>query len=189
MGSRCPWFLKFAPRLLAPSSSLGHPLSAQGWPLLTYKSEAAGFLNGLKHPVSGPDQVLAMVAVGLSALNSTLRKFIAYPTLFRLSWLSPASSANRSSLTVSVDAIAATAATPPNSAKGSSSSEHSPPMWMTPCCTGPIALPPGRVSVSKDAIDAKISRIPAIRCEHTDVDLILIKKNRERTVESSGIDY
>ena len=47
------------------------------------KGEAAGFLSGLKHPVSGPDQVLAMVAVGLSALNSTLRKFIAYPTRFR----------------------------------------------------------------------------------------------------------
>jgi urease accessory protein len=41
--------------LLLPESALGH----------VQKGEAAGFLSGLKHPISGLDHVLAMISVGL----------------------------------------------------------------------------------------------------------------------------
>jgi urease accessory protein len=40
---------------LSASSAFGHPL----------KGEATGFLSGFRHPISGIDHVLAMVAVGL----------------------------------------------------------------------------------------------------------------------------
>ena len=40
---------------LAPASVLAHPQAGQ----------AAGFVNGLRHPVSGLDHVLAMISVGL----------------------------------------------------------------------------------------------------------------------------
>lgn len=41
--------------LLSVSSAFGHPL----------QDEATGFLSGFRHPISGIDHVLAMVAVGL----------------------------------------------------------------------------------------------------------------------------
>ena len=43
---------------------LGVLLAAPAWAHVQ-QGQAAGFLNGLRHPVSGLDHVLAMVAVGL----------------------------------------------------------------------------------------------------------------------------
>jgi hydrogenase/urease accessory protein HupE len=38
------------------------------------KGEAIGFLTGLRHPISGLDHVLAMVAGGCGVRNSVLRR-------------------------------------------------------------------------------------------------------------------
>ena len=50
--------------LLWPASALAH----------TQGGEAIGFVSGLKHPLSGLDHVVAMVAVGLWARNWAPRR-------------------------------------------------------------------------------------------------------------------
>ncbi len=61
--------MKVAPRYSAfvrwAGLSLSMLLWAQSALAHTQKGEAAGFLTGLRHPISGLDHVLAMVAVGL----------------------------------------------------------------------------------------------------------------------------
>lgn len=57
------------PRFALPLWLIGSALMALLWPARalahTHGGEAAGLLSGLRHPVSGLDHVLAMVAVGL----------------------------------------------------------------------------------------------------------------------------
>jgi len=54
-------------RSLAKRTLVGVSLATLSFPALAHveKGQAAGFLSGLAHPVSGLDHVLAMVAVGL----------------------------------------------------------------------------------------------------------------------------
>jgi urease accessory protein len=55
---KSPWrpeIAVFVTILLSTQTAFAHP----------QKGEAAGFLTGFRHPISGLDQVLAMVAVGL----------------------------------------------------------------------------------------------------------------------------
>ncbi len=61
------------PILLLPSLAQAHP----GWPGHTH-----GFMNGLAHPLTGFDHILAMVAVGLWAAQRDGRALWAVPLAF-----------------------------------------------------------------------------------------------------------